>query len=100
MADWYTKTVLTVVAVCLLFLAGREAFAPSRNYELLQIVRGLPDLNLSIGGLDKGDPIQKVALCDQWGNCIDLRSKTGINGTVHHTLPVDMSEPPRVNLVR
>ena len=64
----------------MLFLAGREAFAPSRYYELSQIVRGLSDLNLSIGGLDKGDPIQKVAICDQWGNCADLRSRTGNKG--------------------
>jgi hypothetical protein len=34
MTDWYTKTVLTIIAVCLLFLAGREAAAPSRNFEL------------------------------------------------------------------
>jgi hypothetical protein len=93
MADWYAKTVLTVVAICVLFLAGHEAFAPSRNYELSQIVCGLSDLSLSIGGLDKGDSIQRVAICDQWGNCVDARSRTGNNGITHHTLPVDASEP-------
>jgi hypothetical protein len=100
MADWYTKTVLTVIAVCLLFLTGREAVAPSRNYEVSQIAKGLSDLTRSIEGLDKGDPIQKVAICDNWGNCIDLRSKTGSNGIVSHVLPVDAAEPARVNLVR
>ena len=67
MADWYTKTVLTVIAVCLLFLTGREAVAPSRNYEVSQIAKGLSDLTRSIEGLDKGDPIQKVAICDKLG---------------------------------
>ena len=57
MADWYTKTVLTVIAICLLFLTGREALAPSRTYELSKIVTGLSDVSLSIAGLDK--PVQK-----------------------------------------
>jgi|SRR5437763_872453 hypothetical protein len=52
MADWYTKTVLTVIAVCLSFLAGREALAPSRNYETLKIVSGLSDVSRSVAGLD------------------------------------------------
>ena len=91
---------LTVIAVCLLFLTGREAMAPSRNYEISKIISSILDVTRSIDGLDKGDPIQKVAICDQWGNCIDLRSKTGPNGIVGHVLPVDASEPPRVNLMR
>lgn len=121
MADWYTKSVLTVIAICLLFLTGREALAPSRNYELSKIVTelsdvsrsiagldyetskiltGLSDLGLSITGLNKIDPIQKVAICDNSGYCMDLRTKTGSNGIVSRVLPVDASEPPRVSVVR
>jgi hypothetical protein len=100
MADWYTKTVLTVIAICLLFLTGREELAPSRSYELSKIVTELSDVSLSIAGLNKTDPIQKVAICDNSGYCIDLRTKTGSNGIVSRVLPVDANEPPRVTVVR
>src|SRR5689334_7276262 len=102
MADWYTKTVLTIIAVCLLFLAGREAAAilvgreaaaPSRNFEISGIISGLDDVSRRIiSGLDdvsrslhdKSEAVQKVAICDVWSdnnnNCVVLRSKTSPNG--------------------
>ena len=64
MADWYTKTVLTIIAVCLLFLAGREAMAPSRNTELAKIVKGLDDIDGSLSLIYNKDLVQKVAICD------------------------------------
>ena len=104
MADWYTRTVLTIIAACLLFLAGREAEAPALNSELSRIlkplddiVKRLDDINASI--YDRGEAIQKVAICDVWSNnnnnCVVLRSKTSPTGPV---LPVESE--PRVNVVR
>jgi hypothetical protein len=108
MADWYTKTVLTIIAVCLLFLAGREAAAPSRNFEISRIISGLDDVSRRIiSGLDdvsrslhdKSEGVQKVAICDVWSdnnnNCVVLRSKTSPNGPVLPILPVESE--PRVN---
>jgi hypothetical protein len=119
MADWYTKTVLTIIAVCLLFQAGREAAAPSRNFETSRIISGLDDVSrliisglddvsrLIISGLDdvsrslhdKSEGVQKVAICDVWSdnnnNCVVLRSKTSPNGPVLPILPV--GSEPRVN---
>jgi hypothetical protein len=114
MADWYTKTVLTIIAVCLSFLAGREAMpilvgreaaAPSRNFEVSRIISGLDDVSQRIiSGLDdvsrslhdKSEGVQKVAICDVWSdnnnNCVVLRSKTSPNGPVLPILPVE-SEP-------
>ena len=90
MTDWYTKTLLTVIAACLLFLAGREAVAPSRNFELSQIVRGLDDIDGSLSLIQGG--VQKVAICDAWSNsnnnCVILRSKTSPTGPVLPVLPV------------
>jgi hypothetical protein len=102
MADWYTKTVLTIIAVCLLFLAGREAAAPSRNFEIeiSRIISGLDDVSRSLH--DKSEGVQKVAICDVWSdnnnNCVVLRSKTSPNGPVLPILPVESE--PRVNAVR
>jgi hypothetical protein len=70
------------------------------DYETSKIVTGLSDLGQSSAGLDKTNPIQKVAICDNWGNCIDLRTKTGSNGIATHVLPVDASESQRLNVVR
>ena len=106
MADWYTKTVLTIIAVCLLFLVGREAAAilvgreaaaPSRNFETSRIISGLDDVSRSLH--DKSEGVQKVAICDVWSdnnnNCVVLRSKTSPNGPVLPILPVESE--PRVN---
>jgi hypothetical protein len=103
MADWYTKTVLTIIAVCLLFLAGREVAAPSRNFELSRIISGLDEVSRSIYPLyGKSEGVQKVAICDVWSdnnnNCVVLRSKTSPNGPVLPILPVESE--PRVNVVR
>jgi hypothetical protein len=103
MADWYTKTVLTIIAVCLLLLAGREVAAPSRNFELSRIISGLDEVSRSIHPLySKSEGVQKVAICDVWSdnnnNCVVLRSKTSPNGPVLPILPVESE--PRVNVVR
>jgi hypothetical protein len=79
---------------------ARGAGPASRSYELSKIVTELSDVSLSIAGLNKTDPIQKVAICDNSGYCIDLRTKTGSNGIVSRVLPVDANEPPRVTVVR
>jgi hypothetical protein len=105
MADWYIKTVLTIIAVCLLFLAGREAVTPSRNAELAEIVKGLNDVRGALPLLyNKNEGVQKVAICDVWSdnnnNCIVLRSKTSPNGPVLPVLPVPTEHEPRVNVVR
>jgi hypothetical protein len=102
MADWCTKTVLTIIGVCLLFLSGREAVAPSRNFELSRIVKGLDDVSGSITLYNKNEGVQKVAICDVWSdnnkNCVVLRSKTSSNGPVLPVMPVESE--PRVNVVR
>jgi hypothetical protein len=109
MADWYTKTVLTVIAVCLLFLAGRDAVAPSRNFELSQIVKGLDDVRVWIDVLNEdvqkvSNGVQKVAICDVRSiaddNCVVLRSKLSPHGPVLPVLPVPVESEPRVNVVR
>jgi hypothetical protein len=85
-----------------LFLAGREAVAPSRNFELSRIVKGLDDVSGSITLYNKNEGVQKVAICDVWSdnnkNCVVLRSKTSPNGPVLPVMPVESE--PRVNVVR